>query len=85
MEWVGVRELKAKTAEVIRRVREEKAEYVITYRGKPCGILLPINEEELEDYLLASHPFFAEMRERARREIEEGEYLTEEALFDEQV
>jgi len=83
MEWVGIRELKARTSEVMRKLREERAEYVITYRGKPCAILLPVDEETLEDYLLASHPFFAEMRARAREEVEEGEYVTEEALLDE--
>ncbi len=69
MEWVGIRELKARTSEVMRKLREEKAEYVITYRGKPCAILLPIDEEALEDYLLTSHPFSIKMRARTRGEI----------------
>ena len=82
MEWVGIRELKAKASEIIRRVREGKAEYGITYRGKPCGILLPVDEESLEDYLLASHPFFVQMRRESRAEIERGEYVTGEALLE---
>jgi prevent-host-death family protein len=41
---VGVRELKAHASEIIREVREQKARYVITYRGRPVGLLLPLDE-----------------------------------------
>lgn len=40
--YVGIRELKSRATEVIRRVREEGAEYVITYYGKPVARLSPI-------------------------------------------
>lgn len=77
---IGVRDLKTRASEIMRTVREAKAEYVITYHGRPCGILLPIDEEALEDYLLASHPFFAARREEAREEIRRGEVATPEEL-----
>jgi len=38
--------LKNRTSEVVRAVREERAEYVITYRGKPVARLVPVTEEE---------------------------------------
>jgi len=41
---VGVRELKARASEIIRNVRERRARYVITYRGRPVGVLLPLDE-----------------------------------------
>ena len=41
---VGVRELKARASEIVRNVRERRARYVITYRGKPVGVLLPLEE-----------------------------------------
>ena len=44
MPQVGVRELKNKASEIIRSVREEQAEYVITYRGKPVATIRPIPE-----------------------------------------
>lgn len=67
MPRVGVRELKNRASEILRAVREEGAEYIITYQGRPSAILLPIDigEEELEDYILAHHPHFVELRERA--------------------
>lgn len=48
MARVGVRELKNKATEIIRHVREEQAEYVVTYHGKPVAVLLPVNEDWLE-------------------------------------
>jgi prevent-host-death family protein len=41
---VGVRELKTHASEIIREVREERARYVITYRGRPVGMLVPLEE-----------------------------------------
>ena len=43
---IGVRELKNQTSRVIRTVREEMAEYVVTLRGEPVAILRPLTEEE---------------------------------------
>ncbi len=41
---VGVRELKIRASEIIRDVRERRARYVITYRGRPVGLLIPLDE-----------------------------------------
>jgi prevent-host-death family protein len=43
---VGVRELKNHTSRVIRAVREEMSEYVVTLRGEPVAVLRPLDEEE---------------------------------------
>jgi prevent-host-death family protein len=48
MALIGVRELRQRTSEVIRRVREESAEYVITYQGRPVAILLPLDAARAE-------------------------------------
>jgi prevent-host-death family protein len=48
MARVGVRELKNRTTEIIRDVRENQAEYVVTYHGRPVAVLLPIDEAWLE-------------------------------------
>jgi prevent-host-death family protein len=49
MARVGVRELKNRTTEIIRDVRENRAEYVVTYRGRPVAVLLPLGEGWLEE------------------------------------
>jgi len=44
MPEIGVRELKTHASEIIRAVREERARYLVTYRGRPVGVLLPLEE-----------------------------------------
>ena len=48
MARVGVRELKNRTTEIIRDVRETQADYVVTYHGRPVAVLLPVDEAWLE-------------------------------------
>ncbi len=48
MSLIGVRELREQTSEVIRRVREERVEYVVTYQGRPVAAILPIDTERVE-------------------------------------
>ena len=42
MREVGVRELKIRASEIVRRVRERKARYIITYRGRPVATIGPV-------------------------------------------
>jgi prevent-host-death family protein len=44
MAEVGVRELKARASEIIREVREQRTRYIITHRGRPVGLLIPLEE-----------------------------------------
>lgn len=44
MAEVGIRDLKARASEILRDVRDKRARYVVTYRGKPVGLLLPLPE-----------------------------------------
>ena len=44
MPQVGIRELKNEASEIIRAVREERAEYVVTLRGRPVALILPMAE-----------------------------------------
>jgi prevent-host-death family protein len=41
-----VRELKNQASRVIRAVREEMAEYVITVRDEPVAVLRPLTDED---------------------------------------
>lgn len=42
-EEIGIRELKSRASEVVRAVKEKRARYVITQRGKPAAIIVPID------------------------------------------
>ncbi len=52
MPQIGIRELKTHTSEIMRQVRDERIRYVITYRGRPVGMLLPLEKADLEERLL---------------------------------
>jgi prevent-host-death family protein len=45
MREIGVRELKIKASEIMRSVRKRRARYIITYRGRPVGLLSPLEDQ----------------------------------------
>lgn len=48
MPSVGVKELKNQATKILRTVREEHAEYIVTYHGRPAAMILPIDAEWLQ-------------------------------------
>jgi len=44
MPQIGVLELKTHASAIIRAVREKHARYVVTHRGRPVGLLLPLDD-----------------------------------------
>ena len=69
MAEIGVKELKTTASAVIERV-EGGAAYVITKRGRPAAVLLPI--EEAEDLVLASADEYVRLRREARAAYAKG-------------
>ena len=53
---IGVRELKIRASEIVRNVRERRARYTITYRGRPVGILAPLEPVPQAGVLSAGEP-----------------------------
>ncbi len=45
---VGVKDLKNQATEILRTVREEQTEYIVTYHGRPVAMLLPIDAAWLQ-------------------------------------
>ncbi len=43
MEKIGIRELKARASALVRAVKEQRARYIITQRGEPVAVLLPVD------------------------------------------
>ncbi len=41
---VGIRDLKTHASAIVQAVREKHASYVVTCRGKPVGLLCPIED-----------------------------------------
>lgn len=45
---IGVRELKYSATQIVRAVREQQAEYVITVRGQPVAVIRPYTAHDAE-------------------------------------
>lgn len=43
---IGVRELKSQASRILRSVREDMVEYVVTVRDEPVAVLRPYTEED---------------------------------------
>lgn len=69
MAEIGIKELKASASAVIDRVEAGTA-YVVTRRGRPAAVLLPV--EEAEDLVLANADEFVRMRREARAAYDNG-------------
>ena len=41
-----MRELKTHAARIIRHVREARASYLLTHRGRTVGVILPVDSDE---------------------------------------
>ena len=52
MSLIGVRVLRQQASEVIRRVREEQAEFVVTYQGRPVALILPLDTARAEEEMV---------------------------------
>lgn len=78
MAEIGIKDLKAKASEVVARVEEEGAAYIVTKRGKPAAVLMPI--EEAEDLVLANADELLQARRRARADHRAGRSVPLEEL-----
>jgi prevent-host-death family protein len=69
MAEIGVKELKASASRVIDEVAAGTS-YVITKRGRPAAVLMPV--EDAEDLVLATAAEFIRLRRRGREEYQKG-------------
>jgi len=76
----NLREVKSKLSQIVKDLPEDHS-VVITKNGKPCAVLLPVNEEtDLESFLLAHNPQFWQLLDQAHSEGEEQGFTDFEDL-----
>lgn len=63
--------LKNSTNKILKGVMKGNP-VIITYRGKPAASLMPLTEDDLEDFILENSPKIRKMLSEARRDIKEG-------------
>jgi prevent-host-death family protein len=73
MPSVGLRDLGRSLSAIVREVRDTGEPTVITDRGRPVALISPIDEDDLEDFILANAPAFVAGRVAADDEFRRGE------------
>lgn len=70
MDIVTIRELSHSPGRLLERLRN--GPLLVTRAGRPVAVLHPLDEDALEDFVLANAPEFVEDMRRADREIARG-------------
>lgn len=73
---VGVRELKNRATEILRRIQERRGAVVVTRHGKPTALILSIDSPEAEDYILSHAPELVASLREADRDLIDGRTVT---------
>jgi prevent-host-death family protein len=81
MATISIRELARNVSGVIRDVEDSHRPALVTRNGAPVVAVVPLDPEELEDYVLANAPNFVSAMEAADRNLAEGRTLSIDEAF----
>lgn len=82
MGTVNIRELSRKTGEVVEEVVTTGRPTLVTRHGRVVAALVPIDEEALEDFVLANAPEFVASMAEADEDLRAGRSRPAFALLD---
>lgn len=71
VKFTNVRELKAKTSEMLRTV-ERGNTVLVTNHGRPTAMLIPVTEDDIEDAMLAYSPQLRKKIKAGLKDIRAG-------------
>ncbi len=76
-EEIGIRELKSRASEVVRAVKEQRARYIVTQRGKPVAAIIPMDailpenrDHEAWDKLLEIRQKLGKVKKNKKNSVE---------------
>ena len=78
MKFITLRELKVNPSKVLDNLGKEDA--VVTRGGKPAAALIYLDEDLLDDFVLAHHLTFLKEVEAARAEFQEKGGIYQESM-----
>lgn len=81
MPTIGVKALQKRLSRVIAEVEETGQPTFVTHHGRPAAVILPVDEEALEDYVLAHAPEFVKSRREADEAVARGRTRPARAFF----
>jgi len=68
-------ELKNKTNKLLREVMKGNP-IIITYRGKPAASILPLSEDDLEDFIIENSPSIRKKILKAEEDLKAGRVIS---------
>jgi prevent-host-death family protein len=68
-------DLKNKTNKLLREVMKGNP-LIITYRGKPAASMLPLNESDLEDFIIENSPSIRRKIAKAEEDVKAGRVVS---------
>lgn len=68
MRIVNTVELKNKTNKILHEVTKGQP-FIITYRGKPSASIMPLTEDEIEDFIIENSPSIRKKIKKAEEDI----------------
>ncbi len=83
MTSVGIRELQRDASSVVGRVASTRRPTIITNRGEAVAVVVPVDRDALEDFVLSSAPRFVGAMRAADRDLTAGRTRGSDEVFDE--
>ena len=81
MATISIRELARNVSGIIRDVEDSHRPALVTRNGSPVVAVVPLDPEELEDYVLANAPSFVSAMDAADRDLALGRTVSIEEAF----
>jgi len=72
MPTIGVRELQRNPGRVLDELERSGRPTFVTRHGQPAAVLMPVDAEALEDYVLANAPEYVASMQEADQDAREG-------------
>lgn len=72
MPTIGVRDLQRNPGRVLDELKRSGRPAFVTRRGQPAAVLLPVDVDALEDYVLANAPEYVASMQEADEDGREG-------------
>ena len=85
MPHISIRELQRNAGGVVADVAASGRPAVVTKHGRPVAAVVPISEEDLEDWVLANAPQFAADRAAADDELAAGKTVSLDSFVAEEL
>jgi prevent-host-death family protein len=72
MQTYGIRELQRRSSEIVYELERSRRPALVTRHGKPVAVLSPIDEDALEDFILANAPEYVASMAEAEADARNG-------------